>query len=394
MSIFPFDTLATRLAGTSGAAWGRDALRFEPVDIAAYELVFTQAGFVMPRSLGALLRERGAFELRSIDGDEAREAVHELRAGDARDILSAGLHLLSPDELATTLQVQRLAASAEVTLGSFWVFAAPHHYLHTEAHAFDVRFCVDGEYACVPFHEDDIGELVDIADGGPIRGASPSFEAWAHGLTEQLVRAVSALDGLELRASTSVRTPLDLSSYVAECNAGKPWSAWVEGIWRPALQREHRDVARRIVEEVGTLVTKPAEPEYRLPGALDLLQRLPREGAYSRRMGMLEMWQRRRPDDLPTLAPAMTYLVDHVHEAAPAPKALLDDLVAVAWRHRGPPVEADVSWARALLLALGTPEPARLRDATTLVLAPMRGRDLAETMWLRLAPFAEAAGVL
>lgn len=163
-------------------------------------------------------------------------------------------------------------------------------------------------------------------------------------------------------AKSAAVEPFELEKY-----SGKPWNKWVERIWRKALRVGSAEVARQVLADVGTLVTKPSEADYRLPSALDLMHRLPAE---LRREAVFEMWGASRPN---------------------LSASSLDALVPIAWPHRGPADSDDIRGARALLWTLGDPAPEFMMEAAS---RGFRSRDVNETLWLRLEPFAKKHGVI
>lgn len=353
-----FHQLAEQLRGTIAAEWV-NSIRFEKVDVGAYERLFVQAGFPMPKALRDALAVRGAFSIPPVDDEE--NGALEGRRGPAAELMSGGLRLLSPSELFDAFSGQRAGASADERLGSLWVFAAPRRYLWTEAYALDTSGDVRA------FHEDDISEVLDL--GRPAQ----SFADWERTLTEQVISLVKTLADAGTEPFGAKRDdvePFELAKYT-----GKPWNAWVERIWRQALRLGSVDVARQVITDVGTLITKPSEADYRLPSALDLMHRLPAE---LRHAAVLEMWGSARPENPTVLAT--------LEDAS-----LMRSLVPIAWPHRGPADSDDVRWARAVLWLLGDPNPEQMMEAAR---RGARSRDVNETLWLRLEPFAKKHGVI
>ncbi len=373
-----FDELALRLANTVAAPWAQAALSYSPVDVSTYEVLFKQVGFVLPSALKAELATRGAFELCAVpdaeehhetdDGVDASEALSDLRgplwAG--RNVLRGGVHLLSPAELFGTYRGQRLGTRGQVELGSLWVFAAPRGYVWVDAFALDARAGssrVDGEYPVVPFHEDDMGEEFDLLEpDGSLRHARPSLDAWARWVSDEIENTVKALEAAGVTRVAAPPGPkgpaqvVDLAPYLAEVAQGQKWSSWVEAIWRQALRQGSVEAAQQVLRDVGTMVTRPSEADYKLPGALDLWHRLPRHGPFSRRAALAELWSDRQPEgDAETQVAFDVFLGSLEHDHV-APLAVFDALQPAAWSDRGLATAAATRWARALLWALG---PAR-----------------------------------
>ncbi|MBL8921778.1 MAG: hypothetical protein JNJ54_23170 [Myxococcaceae bacterium] len=405
----PFEALRTSLSSTIAGPWAKQALRFAPVDVEAYETLFLQTGLTLPAPLRAELISHGAFEWLPIRDEEAaqdeelvpfEELLREVRVPWAgRNLLSRGLHLLTPAELLQTFRSQRAAASAWAPMGAMWVFAAPRDYLWAEAFAFDTRF---REYAVVPFHEDAIGESLEVAQSGPLRHSQANLTAWAQWLCDQISMTVERLAREEPTrtfeaSSPPVAQPIELRDWEERVAGGALWSSFAVPVWREALRSGPSAMAARVLDDVGTLVTKGSIPDYQLPSPIDLLHRLPLEGPTSRRAAVLEMWAHRRPG-LEVAAPvhvAFDLFLSRAHQASVAPREVLRELTPIAWADRGPAADEDTRWARALLWALGPAEPERLAEATSQVLSSgEKGRALLETMWLRLVPFAQRAGVL
>lgn len=411
-----FDELPRRLADTVGAAWATAAVRFTPVDVHAYDVLFKQVGFTLPASLRAELVARGAFELAAVadadetdEGVDTKEALSDLRGPGwaGRNVLGGGLHLLRPSELFGTYRSQRLGATALAELGSLWVFAGPNGgYVQVDAFAFDGRpdraRSDGGEVPIVPFHEDDMGEAFDLLEAdGSLRHTRPSLDAWSRWLCDEIVDAVKALEAAgvtRMRASTPsapAEAP-DLTPYRAQVAAGKKWSSWVEGIWREAFRSGSVDTARSVLDDIGTLVTQPSVADYKLPGALDLWHRLPRHGPFSRRAALAEVWSRRTLEGDAATQVAFDVFLGSLETDQVAPIAVFDTLQTAAWSDRSATTTTATRWARALLWALGPAEPAQLHEAASLVLR-LEGdkrRDVEETLWLSLEPFARRAGVL
>lgn len=407
-----FDELPHRLANTVGAAWATAAVRFTPVDVHAYDVLFKQVGFTLPASLRAELVARGAFEVAAVaDGDEtdegvdANEALSNLRGPGwaGRNVLRGGLHLLRPSELFGSYRSQRLGASAMDELGSLWVFAGPNGgYVEVDAFAFDGRpgrAAGDGaEYPIVPFHEDDMGEEFDLLEAdGSLRHTHLSLDAWSRWLCDEIVDAVKAIEAAgvtRMRASapSAAAEAPDLTPYLAQ---GKKWSSWVERIWREALRSGSVDTARAVLDDIGTLVTRPSVVDYKLPGALDLWHRLPRHGPFSRRAALAEVWSRRSLEGDAATQVAFDVFLGSLETDQVAPMAVFDTLQTAAWGDRNA-TTTTASWARALLWALGPAEPAQLNEAASLVLRLEVDdrRDVEESLWLSLEPFARRAGVL
>lgn len=401
-----FATLPQRLAGTLAAEWASSAVLATSVDVSAYEELFLQVGFPLADELRGVLTRSGAFELLAFGDSHDREDEPEVLQPDeflrdldgagwaGRHLVLEGLHLLSPEELFETYSTQRMAAAALAPLGGFWVFASPRRYLWTSAFAFDGR---RPQRSIVPFHEDDIHEQLDFEQpDGTLRHAQPSLERWAAWLVDDVCRAVRAAEEAgcapALKGRPASAREVDLAPFLAEAAAGKKWSSWVDGIWRQALRRGSVETAREVLAHVGTLTTRPALPVWKLPGALELLHRLPSEGPRSRRAALLHLWSGRRPAH-PTNQVAYDTFLGLVEGTQPGPRASLLALQSLAWADRGPSTDEDVRWARALLWALGRPRPEHLLEAATLVLGG-RSREVAETCWLRLEPFVREAGGL
>lgn len=360
-----FHQLAERLRGTIADAWAR-GIRFEKVDVAAYERLFVQAGFPFPRELRDELELRGAFDVPALDDDEAQDVLADQRGEGwaGRALLSKGLRLLTPSELFQSYAAQRAGALADERLGSLWVFASPLRSLWTDA------FALDASGGVRSFHEDAIGEDLDLGL------TAQSFEAWERDVTDEVVAAVQALTAEGAKpfgAAVNEQTPFKLDEYVS--SGKKPWNTWVERIWRQALRVGSPEIARQVISDVGTLITRPSEADYRLPSALDLMHRLPPD---LRREAVIEMWGSARPENQ-TLRAAL--------DAPPD----LRSLVPIAWPHRGRADSDDVRWARALLWLLGDPEPEQLIEAAR---RGVNSRDVNETLWLRLEPFAKKHGVI
>ncbi|MBL8920976.1 MAG: hypothetical protein JNJ54_19085 [Myxococcaceae bacterium] len=400
-----FASLPQRLAGTLAGDWAAGAVVSRPVDLGAWEELFLQVGVPLSDELRGVLTRAGAFELLSFgeadheeDGGRLRptEFLRELHGPGwaGRQAVLEGLHLLSPEELFETYTSQRAAASALAALGGFWVFAAPRHSLWTSAFAFDAR---SARLSIVPFHEDDIHEQLDLErPDGTLPHAQPSLAQWAGWLLDEICLAVRQAEdagcapALTRRASPT--REVELAPFLAEVASGKRWSAWVDGVWRQALRRGSVETARQVLSHVGTLVTRPDLAPWKLPGALDLLYRLPAAGPGSRRVAVLQLWNGKRPAS-PLNQVAYDTLLGLLESEAPAPLDTLRSLQAVAWSYRGPPADDEVRWARALLWALGRPRPEHVLEAATLVLGE-RSRDAAMTCWLRLEPLVCDAGAL
>jgi hypothetical protein len=402
-------TLADRLGQTIAARWAETAVVRSAVDPAAYVELFRQVGLPLATTLLTELELHGSFEIvpfgepsdedEGEDEDSASDLVRGLRGPGwaGRDAVTRGLHLLPPEALFETYRSQRHAAMRQGSLGAFWVFAAPRSYLWTSAFAFDGRRAGDGPLPIVPFHEDDIHEQLAVqhADGS-LRHARATLEAWAAWLVDEICATVSRLeaDGCQtVRAGSPPRpaVELDLASMLAEVDAGKRWTSW-ERASQTALRRGSVAMARQVLDQVGTLVTRPNVATWKLPSALDLLYRLPTEGPRSRRAAVLSAWGPLRPDT-PATRVAFDTLVGLADSADSAPVDVFEALRLPAWADRGPADRDEVRWARALLWALGRPRPEHLLEAAELVMTG-QPRDVAETCWLRIEAFARDSDVL
>lgn len=273
-----------------------DAITYQPVDFDAYDGVYEQIGFPLPKSLAQFVAERGLLCIPCLPG--------EFRHG------ALGFVMEPPHRVFQNYLHMEAAVAQGVEQHSHWLVFATLAGDVEPAFAFDDRFRAQGEYEVGFYHQDE----VYYADHGPnehLPYAAPTIAAWLKGFLDDARRVLSESDETEMVAAIRNVSPVhDLSQRTAKVHPSD-WQAahaeslqWGRGAswaFRLALRRSGdmravENILKEIDQDLAGVGRRETIPgltalkegktgawPWDYPGPRDLLYRLPDRGEWSRR---------------------------------------------------------------------------------------------------------------